>query len=59
MTGKYVVTAFTLFFLGLVLGTGQAEANTEELKGFKDWMVYKQETANGRICFMYSVPKKL
>ena len=59
MTGKYVFALFGLLLLGMVLGTGQAEAKTEELKGFKDWMVYKQETAKGRICFMSSVPKKL
>ena len=38
---------------------GQVQAETEELNGFKDWMIYKQETAKGRICFMSSVPKKL
>ena len=46
-------------FLGIVLMMPPAMANTEELKSFKDWQVYKQETDQGRICFMSSVPKKL
>lgn len=44
-------------FLGIVLMMPPAMANTEELKSFKDWQVYKQETDQGRICFMSSVPK--
>ena len=59
MTGRYVVVVFCLWVLGVVSATGQAVAKTEELKGFKDWMVYKQETDKGRICFMSSVPKAL
>lgn len=59
MTGRYSITVLCLWILVVALGTGQVEAKTEELKGFKDWTVYKQETAKGRICFMSSVPKKL
>lgn len=59
MTGRYVVTVFCLWMLGMAVSTSQAIAKTEELKGFKDWMVYKQETNKGRICFMSSVPKQL
>ena len=46
-------------FLGIMLMMPPAMAKTEELKSFKDWQVYKQETDQGRICFMSSVPKKL
>lgn len=49
----------TAFFFGVLLVMQPALANTEELKSFKDWQVYKQETSQGRICFMSSVPKKL
>ena len=49
----------TAFFFGVLLVMHPANANTEELKSFKDWQVYKQETSQGRICFMSSVPKKL
>lgn len=59
MTGRYGVAVLCLWIVAMVVVTGQVQAKTEELKGFKDWMVYKQETANGRICFMSSVPKKM
>ncbi len=59
MAGRYGFAVLCFWILAVTLGTVQVQAKTEELKGFKDWMVYKQETDNGRICFMSSVPKKL
>ena len=59
MTGRYGVAVLCLWVLCVTMVIGQVQAKTEELKGFKDWMIYKQETAKGRICFMSSVPKEL
>ena len=47
-------------FLGaFMLMMPPAMANTEELKSFKDWQVYKQESDQGRICFMSALTKNL
>ncbi|MGB1469564.1 MAG: invasion associated locus B family protein, partial [Candidatus Puniceispirillaceae bacterium] len=59
MTGRNGIAFLCLWVLSVTMVTGQVHAKTEELKGFKDWMIYKQETAKGRICFMSSVPKEL
>ena len=59
MTGRYGIAVLCLWVLSVTMFIGQVQAKTEELKGFKDWMIYKQETAKGRICFMSSVPKEL
>ena len=59
MSVRCVIAVLCFWILSVTVGTGHVQAKTEELKGFKDWMVYKQETAKGRICFMSSVPKQL
>ena len=59
MKGRYSVVGLCVWALSVFMTTEQVEAKTEELKGFKDWVVYKQETAKGRICFMSSVPEEL